>query len=678
MGPNHYVNTVNSSIKIFDKSGNPLNGTNGTTFNSFFSSLTGTPCANSNDGDPFTFYDHQADRWVISDFAFPAFPGTSFWQCVGVSQSPDPVAGPWALYAIQIDPANSNQLGDYPKFSMWNDGGTQNAYFFTVNLFTSPTTFVGTRAFALDRTSMLAGGPANAIAFTIPIAGFPNGYSLVPATFRTGDPPPAGRDEIILAIDSPANENTPLTQVHGWKFHVDFANPGNSTLGVGANHSPNAEITTSPFVEAWTNAAGFTIVPQEGTTNRIQTLGDRMMTPVVYQNRSGTESLWADYTTIINFPSGPTTVRWYQFDVTGGNFPATPVQQQDWSNGGDGLFRFMPSIAVDQSGNAAIGYSVSSSTTFPGIRYAGRLVSDPPSNMGQGEATMFNGTGSQTSGPRWGDYSYLSIDPVDNMSFWHVNEYLAANGAQWHQRIGKFDFVGGPNTNTNSHTNSHAHSNSGCLQLVGWAGFAYGDWCERLAFISRTATFTPWVAVPQIRRALTSSTCLNTTPRPTLGHRWLSTLPDNQMNNMACGVLTVSGTPLIYCVGGSAAGQTTATARVFPYDPATDTPAPSFAADDWPGDAIGTILPGGFTVANNKFYILGGFNINVASTNEIWEFDPNAASGSRWTQKVNTPEGIMYAPTCTINRHHLRGRCIRLPGWHGRGHDQLVQLRSGG
>ena len=127
-----------------------------------------------------------------------------------------------------------------------------------------------------------------------------------------------------------------------------------------------------------------------------------------------------------------------------------------------------------------------------------------------------------------------------------------------------------------------------------------------------------------------------------------STLPDNQMNNMACGVLSVSGSPLIYCVGGSAAGNTTATARVFTYDPATDTPA-LLGSDDWPGDAAGTILPGGFTVANNKLYILGGFNINVASTNEIWEFDPNAAAGSRWTQKVNTPEGIMYAPTCTIN-----------------------------
>ncbi len=101
------------------------------------------------------------------------------------------------------------------------------------------------------------------------------------------------------------------------------------------------------------------------------------------------------------------------------------------------------------------------------------------------------------------------------------------------------------------------------------------------------------------------------------------TLPDNQMNNMACGVLSVSGTPSIYCVGGSAAGQTTATGRVFSYNPVTDT-ATTLTGDDWPG-AMGTILPGGFAVANNKLYILGGFNINVASTNQIWQFDPTLA-----------------------------------------------------
>ena len=127
------------------------------------------------------------------------------------------------------------------------------------------------------------------------------------------------------------------------------------------------------------------------------------------------------------------------------------------------------------------------------------------------------------------------------------------------------------------------------------------------------------------------------------------TLPDNQMNDMACGVLAVSGTPYIYCVGGAAAGQTTATARVFFYNPVTDTVTTLTGADNWPGDAAGTVLPGGFAVTGNKLYILGGFNINVASTNQIWEFDPTAAVGSKWVQSpVNTPVGIMYAPTAAI------------------------------
>jgi len=127
-----------------------------------------------------------------------------------------------------------------------------------------------------------------------------------------------------------------------------------------------------------------------------------------------------------------------------------------------------------------------------------------------------------------------------------------------------------------------------------------------------------------------------------------ATYPDNQVNNMACGVLTVSGTPYIYCVGGSAAAQTTATARVFFYNPLTDNITSLTGADNWPGDAAGTILPGGFAVANNKLYILGGFSINVASTNQIWQFDPTLAVGAKWLQRVNTPVGIMYAPTASI------------------------------
>src|SRR5438874_5441376 len=439
VGPNHYIEAINESIKIFDKSGNTLAGP--TTYNSFFSGLTGTPCANANDGDPFVIYDQIADRWMISDFAFPSFPGSSFWQCIGVSQTSDPVSGGWFLYALQVDPANPTFLGDYPKFALWNSGGApaQNAYFLMMNLFSSPTTFNGVRAYALDRASMLAGGPTHAIGYTLSAADVGDSYSFVASTFRTGLPPPAGRNAFVLAIDSPASGGVTLTHIHGRLFHVDFAVPANSIFGVGANHMPNAEITVNGFVDAFTTTTN--LVPQQGTATKLDTLGDKIMTPVVYQNLAGTESLWADSTVILNYPTGPTAVRWYQFDVTGGSFPATAVQQQDWTNGDDGLWRWMPSIAVDMTGNTAIGYSASSPSQFPSIRYAGRLVTDPPSNLSQGEATMFPGTASQTSTSRWGDYTMTTLD-TDGMTFWHVNEY-SAGGAAWHTRIGKFNFVGG-------------------------------------------------------------------------------------------------------------------------------------------------------------------------------------------------------------------------------------------
>src|SRR5438128_607729 len=249
VGPNHYVEAINVAFKVFDKNGNGLTGP--ITYNSLFAPLTGTPCSGQNDGDPFVFYDQVADRWVISDFAFPSFPGSSFWQCVAVSQTPDPTAG-YFLYALQIDPANPTQLGDYPKFAMWNNPQPNGAYHFTVNLFVNNTTFVGVRAFALDRGSMLTGGPANAIAFTIPLAGLtPDlAYSLVAASFRTGTPPPAGRDEMLLAVRSGVSAPATFTDVLGWLFHVDFGTPANSTLGIGGNHTANGFITVKQFTEA--------------------------------------------------------------------------------------------------------------------------------------------------------------------------------------------------------------------------------------------------------------------------------------------------------------------------------------------------------------------------------------------------------------------------------------------
>jgi hypothetical protein len=123
-----------------------------------------------------------------------------------------------------------------------------------------------------------------------------------------------------------------------------------------------------------------------------------------------------------------------------------------------------------------------------------------------------------------------------------------------------------------------------------------------------------------------------------------ATYPDNQVNNMACGVLTDAGTPYIYCVGGSAAGATTATGRVFRYNPVTD--VLTTVAAPWPR-AMGTTLPGGFSVFNNKLYLLGGFDIPAGEDiNDIWEFTPSPAG---WVQKsalLPVPRG--YIPTTTI------------------------------
>src|SRR6266404_1620102 len=165
VGPNHYVEAINVAFKVFDKNGNTLAGP--ITYNSLFAPLTGTPCSSQNDGDPFALYDPVADRWVISDFAFPSFPGSSFYQCIAVSQTSDPVSGGWFLYALQVDPGNPTFLGDYPKFAYSNNPQPGGTYFLTMNEFASPTSFNGVRAYALDRASMLTGGPANAIGFSI-------------------------------------------------------------------------------------------------------------------------------------------------------------------------------------------------------------------------------------------------------------------------------------------------------------------------------------------------------------------------------------------------------------------------------------------------------------------------------------------------------------------------------
>jgi hypothetical protein len=303
------------------------------------------------------------------------------------------------------------------------------------------------RVYALPRNAMINGTGApntGAIAFSITPANLGDTYSLLPATFRTGMRPSAAgvvTPEYFMSVDSSATAGTIESEVYTWRFHTDFVTPANSTFGVGVNHTPNATITVNNFVDAFT-ASGTAIVPQTGTAALLDTLGDKLMYPLVYQNLGGVESIYASHTINNNQGgTGPTAIRWYQFNVTGSTIPATPTQQQTFNNAADGLWRFMPSLNVDVFGNMAIGYAVSSGATNPAISYAGRLAGDTPSTLAQGEALLIQGAGHQTSGSgRWGDYSSTFLD-VDGCTFWHTNEYYSAtSGSAWNTRIGTFKF----------------------------------------------------------------------------------------------------------------------------------------------------------------------------------------------------------------------------------------------
>jgi len=217
-----------------------------------------------------------------------------------------------------------------------------------------------------------------------------------------------------------------------WRFHVDWVNTASTTL-------------TGPFVipvAAYTSACnGGTCIPQSGTNQQLDSLADRLMYRLAYRNIAGVERLVVNHSVRVGTSArNPFTgVRWYE--IRNPNGSPSIFQQSTYSPYSS--FRWMGSIAMDKQGNMALGYSVSSSTMHPSIRFTGRLASDPLNTM-QAETSIIEGTGSQLrSLARWGDYSSMAIDPVDDCTFWYTTEYLKANGTfNWSTRIASFKFPG--------------------------------------------------------------------------------------------------------------------------------------------------------------------------------------------------------------------------------------------
>ena len=408
-GATQYVQWVNESFAVFNKADGstaegPIPG------NELFQSLGKThPCAVNNDGDPIAQYDKANKRWIMTQFSITNGASVGYWQCIAISQSSD-ATGAYNVYAFR-----EPYFNDYPKVGVYNG-----VYYMTYNMFRG-NTFVGARLCAYNAAAMRAGTTAAEQCFQLSSA-----YGgVLPADVDGLTQPPAGNSEYFIAFGT----NSLLT----WRFHVDFTNSANSTL--------TGPYTTSvdTFAEA---CGGVTCIPQPGTSQALDSLGDRLMYRLSYRHfADGHEALFVNHS--VNPGAVASGSRWYELRPTSGDATGVSVYQQSTYAPSDGLSRWMGSIASDKAGNLALGYSTSSSSAYPAIRYSYRIPTDTLNRIGS-EQLLWQGTGSQTSGlNRWGDYSAMSVDPVDDCTFWYTNEYLPSNGSfNWHTRIGSFKLNG--------------------------------------------------------------------------------------------------------------------------------------------------------------------------------------------------------------------------------------------
>lgn len=401
VGATQVVQWVNESFAVFNKSTGALvyGPVAGNTLWSGF----GGGCQANNDGDPIVQYDKLANRWVFSQFSVTTTP---YLQCVAVSTTSD-ATGSYNRYAFNY---GNTQFPDYPKLGVWPDG-----YYISYNIFNNATTFAGAKVCAFDRSSMISGVAATQQCFQLSTSF----GGLLPSDLDgAATPPPAGSPNYFLNFGS--------NSLNVWKFHVDWANSANTTLTGPAN------LPVAAFSPA---CKGGTCIPQKGSRQKLDSLADRLMYRLAYRNISGTESLVVNHS--VTAGSKSVGIRWYELR----NTPSGWSVYQQGTFAPDSNYRWMGSIAMDKVGDIAVGYSVSSSQMYPAISFTGRVPSDPLGTLGA-ENTIIAGGGSQQRNlSRWGDYSAMSVDPVDDCTMWYTNEYLKASGTfNWSTWIYSFKF----------------------------------------------------------------------------------------------------------------------------------------------------------------------------------------------------------------------------------------------
>ena len=366
-------------------------------------------------------YDKAAKRWVMLRHVYPKTPPN--YLCIAVSQTSDATMK-WNKYAYALgssafcptcDP--SDQL-DYPKLGVWPD-----AYYMSFNLRTSssPSTFINAEVCAFDRQSMLAGGTA---AHPVCFNAGSTYSSLLPSDLDGSTSPPTGSPNYYM--------NLGANFLNLWQFHVDFGTPSKSTF-TGPNN-----IAVASFMQAC--PVRKVCIPQLGTTQLLRAWSDRLMYRLAYRNFGDHESI------VTAHAVNPTTnaysaIRWYEIRSPGSS--PTIYQGGTWQP--DDTSRWMMSIAMDKVGDIAVGYSESSGSQYPAIAFTGRTPTDPPGfetpEVIISPACPTGQTCNQVFNPGWGSYTSMSVDPVDDCTFWYTNQYYIQQGSKiWNTRIASFKF----------------------------------------------------------------------------------------------------------------------------------------------------------------------------------------------------------------------------------------------
>jgi hypothetical protein len=446
VGPNHYVEMINLVYGVYDKQGNDLLGPvdTGTLW-------AGFPIEDCTDpsGDPIVVYDQFTDRWILTQFTTrgldPPFTAP-FYDCIAISQTGDPT-GAYYRYAYITQPDTEDGgyfFPDYPKYSVWKD-----SYVMTTRDFGFDENY-GISVYAFDKNKMVNGQPARAVQFFLDSEIVPlnlMGDGLLPADVDgKTKPKTADKIPIVGTQDDGGGYGGTSDALNIWELDVQWNSGPTASFKLAAQLPVASFDSIFPCGGSGGNSRDCLPQPGVGPTQKLDILSYRQRPTyrLAYRNNGTFDSMVTAQS--VEAAPGVAGMRWYEIRRVNG---AYSVYQQGTYNPGDGVHRWMGSIAQDKKGNAALGYSVVNGTTvYPGIRYTGRLAGDPLGEMTLGEGTIINGSGVQTTtNSRWGDYTSMNVDPVDDCTFWYVNEYYTAAGqassaAGWQTRIASFKLPG--------------------------------------------------------------------------------------------------------------------------------------------------------------------------------------------------------------------------------------------